>query len=130
MKLYLEALALSVIAVFAPVKAVMITAGVLVLSDLIVGLWAATKRKEAIESSGLRRTVTKTVVYQVAIMVGFITERYLLGDLIPVGKLIGGMIGVVELKSILESLNEINGTPVFSSIVTKLGSANDTKSPK
>lgn len=124
---YLEGLALSAIAVFAPVKAVIITVGVLIVADLVVGLLAARKRGEAIGSAGLRRTVTKAFVYEAAVMLGFLTETYLTGASIPITKLVSGFIGVVELKSILESLDELNGTPLYAALISKLGSQNDNK---
>jgi hypothetical protein len=34
---------------------------------------------------------------------------------------------VVELTSILENLNTINGSPVFKKLIEKLGSVNDKK---
>lgn len=130
MKAYLEALALSIIAIFAPIKAIMITAMALVFVDLVLGLMAARKRKEPITSAGFRRTITKALVYEAGLMIGFVTEIYLLNGLIPVSKLIGAMIGVVECKSCLENLNELNGAPVFATIINKLGSSNDQESSK
>lgn len=125
MKHYLEALLLSAIAVFAPVQTVMLTALVLIFADLVAGILAAKKQGEAITSAGLRRTTTKILVYEAALMLGFLTEAYLLNGELPVAKLIGGMIGCTEIKSILESLDIINGKPVFASIIERLGSDND-----
>jgi hypothetical protein len=124
---YLESLAIAGLAIFAPIKAVILVVGVLILADLIVGLLAAHKRGEPISSAGLRRTVTKAFVYEAAVMLGFLTETYLTGDSIPITKIVSGFIGVVELKSILESLDTLNGSPLYASLISKLGSQNDTK---
>ena len=123
----LELWALSVLAVFAPIKAIMIVAGVLVFADLITGMWAAHKRKEAITSAGIRRTVTKTAVYLSSIMLGYLVEKYMIEGLLPVSKIIAGLIGIVEFKSILENFNVIHGGDIFKSLIEKLGSINDTK---
>lgn len=125
MKGIVQAALISLVAVLAPIKTVLITTGVLVTADLIIGLIAARRRGDKIVSSGLRRTVTKTLVYQIAIILGFLTETYLMAGVLPVAKLIAGMIGTVELKSILENLDDINGSPLFTSIISKLGSSND-----
>jgi hypothetical protein len=122
---YLKALALSILAVLAPIKTVMIVTGVLIFADLILGILAARKRGEPITSAALRRTVSKMIAYQVAIITGFLCEKYLIEDAIPVTKLIAGMIGVVEMKSILENSDTVNGDSVFGSIIKKLGSEND-----
>ncbi|WP_374028339.1 phage holin family protein [Bdellovibrio bacteriovorus] len=120
----LKSLALTGLLVFAPIKAVIITVGVLIFADMILGIMAARKRGEAITSAGMRRSVTKMFVYQSAVMTGFLVETFLLGGLIPVNKLVGGVIGVVEFKSLLENVTEITGTD-FKEIIRKLGSKND-----
>lgn len=116
---------LGVFAVLAPVKPTLIAVGVLIVADLISGLIAAAKKKEPITSAGLRRTVTKMFVYQMAVVTGFIAETYLIGDLVPVTKIVSGMIGVVELKSVFENLNIISGQNLLKQIIEKLGSNND-----
>ena len=87
----IKTLLLASLAVFAPIQAVIITVGVLIFTDLILGIMAARKRKEAITSGAMRRTVTKMFVYQVAVMTGFLGETFLLGGLVPVSKLVAGL---------------------------------------
>lgn len=122
---YLEILGASILAVFAPIKMVVVTMLVLVFVDLITGIIAAHKRGEKIQSAGLRRTTTKVTVYLVAICVGFLVEKYMLSDFISVSKIVSGLIGAVEVKSLLENLDSINGSPVFKAVIEKLGSIND-----
>lgn len=122
---WFHALALNIIALFAPIKPVLLATGVLIFADLILGVMAAKKRGEPITSSALRRTVSKLFIYNVTILSGFLFEKYLMGDLIPAVKLIAGVIGVVELKSILENADDVNGAPIFLSIIKRLGSQND-----
>lgn len=130
MKNYFEALLISVLAVLAPIKAAMITVGVLIFADLICGLLAAHKRGDKITSAGLRRTATKCFVYQASIITGFLVEKFLIGDIVPVSKIIAGLIGTVELKSLLENLDTINGSPLFLSLINRLGSNNDVLNSK
>lgn len=122
---HIQPILMSTLAVFAPVKAILIVTGVLIIADLISGIMAAKKRGESISSAGLRRTITKIFVYNMAVVTGFLVEKYMITDIFPVSKLIAGIISVVELKSILENLNTINGTDIFKSIIEKLGSSND-----
>ena len=124
MRSYLSNLAISAMAALAPIKPVMITVGVLILSDLITGVWAAYKRKEPITSAALGRTVSKMVVYQTAVVTGFLLQRYLLGDALPVVNVVGGMIGMVEFKSFMENANVIVDGDIFKQIIKKLGSKN------
>ncbi len=125
MKQYLSNLMISAMAALAPIKPVMITVGILIVSDLITGVWAAHKRKEPITSAALGRTVSKMVVYQTAVVTGFLLQRYLLGDALPVVNVVGGMIGMVEFKSFMENSNAIVDGDIFKQIIKKLGSKND-----
>lgn len=128
MTTWLKALALSTLAVFAPVKAVLVTVLVLVLLDTITGVMAARKRGERITSAGLRRSVSKLLAFELALIAGHLLERFLLvGAGIPVVSLLAAAIGVVEAKSVLENCDTISGGSVFKSIIGRLGSTNDRK---
>lgn len=128
MKQFLYNLGISAMAALAPIKPVMITVGILIVSDLITGVWAARKRGEPITSAALGRTISKMVVYQTAVITGFLLQRYLLGDALPVVNVIGGVIGMVEFKSFIENANCIVDGDVFKEILRKLGSKNDDDS--
>lgn len=111
--------------ILAPIKAVMLTVGFLIFVDLFSGIWAAYKRQETITSAALRRTISKMVIYQIAVISGFLIEQYLFQGTLPVSKIVAGFIGIVEFKSILENSNTILGTDVFKLLIQKLGSKND-----
>lgn len=117
------------LAVFAPIVPVLITAIVMILIDLISGVIAAYKRGEVIESSALRRTITKIFVYNSAIISAFLVEKFMINESLPIVKLVAGIIGVTELTSVLENLNSIYGMNLFKKILYLLGSPNDKKSP-
>lgn len=113
-------LILATIAIFAPIKAAVVAVMVLTAVDLITGLVAAKKRGEKITSSGLKRTVIKTFIYQIATLCAFLAQKYLVLDIMPVCTLVTSLIGITELKSILENLDSIHGGSFFSAVVTKL----------
>lgn len=110
--------------VFAPIIPMLITCGVLIAADTITGMVAASKRKEKIKSSEMRRSISKLVVYQIAIMTGFLLETYMLDNLIPVSKIVASVIGIVEFKSILENVSSIAGQDILKLVIEKLGSKN------
>jgi hypothetical protein len=114
-------------AVLAPIKAVLITVGILIFVDLVTGIVAAKKRGEKIKSAAMRRTISKVLIYQTAVITGFLLETYLLDGVLPVSKLVAGVIGLVEFKSVLENSNIILGEDIFKSLISKLGSENDKK---
>lgn len=125
MKEWLSKVAVMIVSVLAPIHAVMISVGVLIFSDLVTGVWAAIKRGEHIKSSKLRNSVSKLIIYQIAIISGFVFETYLIGDLMPITKIVAGIIGLVEIKSIFENLNVIYGSDLFKVLINKLGSTNN-----
>lgn len=121
----LEAIALACLAVFAPIKAVLATTLVLVLLDTLTGVYAAYKRKEPITSGGLKRTVGKIVLYEFALCVAYLAQHYLIGDDFPACRLVSTMVGLVELKSVLENLDSISGSNLFQSILSAITQKQD-----
>ncbi len=121
----LESVALAVVALFAPIQAAIITAFCLVIVDLVTGILAAKKRGEAITSSGIKRTVGKILLYEVAICIAFLVQTYLTGDLFPASKLVTALVGLVELKSCIENLDALSGTGMFQAILTRIVQSQD-----
>lgn len=115
------------IAVFAPIKGAIIAIVCLTILDLITGVVAAKKRGEKLTSAGLARTVVKIAVYQVATLCAFLAQKYLVLDVMPICSLITSLIGLTELKSVLENLDSISGGSFFKIIIAKINSPNDTK---
>lgn len=111
-------------ALLAPIHTVLYAMFFLVGCDTITGIWAALKRKEKFSSARLRSMVSKTVIYLVALICGFIAEKYMSLDVIPIVKFIAGAISLVETTSIVENLNSISGKNIFQELINKLGSPN------
>jgi hypothetical protein len=126
MKEWLHGILVSSVAFLLPIKLVILTAGILIIADLFTGMLAAKKRGEKITSAALSRTVAKMAVYQTVIITGFMLQKNLLGDIVPVINIVGGVIGMVEFKSIIENANTILGTDIFKEIIKKMASRNDS----
>jgi len=124
MKEFATSLVISAVAVLAPVHSILIVTGILIVLDFITGIWAAYKREEKIKSARMRDSVTKMVIFQVAVISGFLMEKYLLDNSIPVSKIVAGVIAATEGLSLFENLNTISGKNVFGAIIEKLGSKN------
>lgn len=116
--------AIALLAVFAPIQPMLIVTGVLVVLDFATGIYAAHKLGTPIVSSRMRDTITKMLVYQIAILTGFLMEKYLLADLLPISKIAAGVVAVVEGTSLFENLDKIYGKPIFKELIDKLGSKN------
>lgn len=125
MQEWLQKIALASLAALAPIRAVLISVGFLILADLVTGMWAAKKRGEKISSAAMRRTVSKMFIYEMAVIGGFLLETYLLNNVMPVTKIVAGTIGLVEFKSMLENSDQIVGGNIFKAVLKILGSKND-----
>jgi hypothetical protein len=84
---------------------------------------AAKKRGELITSAGFRRSISKLLIYELALILAFLAEHYMI-DLLPITKMVSGLVAVTELKSIYENLDSIGGGDLLKSIISKLGSEN------
>lgn len=122
MKSFLLKLSLSALAVLAPIHDMLAACLFLVLVDLITGIIKAVKAKESIVSSGFRRTLIKLFVYECAIILGFIAQKFLMNDSMPITNMISGFIGLTELLSVMENLNAISGGQLLKALLEKLNS--------
>jgi hypothetical protein len=102
-----------------PIKATMLSIGVLLVFDLITGIWAAYKRGEKITSNGIRRTVSKSLAYQMAVISSFIMESQFLEGL-PIIKVVAGLIAATEFKSLMENITSITGLDFIAEIIGKI----------
>ena len=109
------------LAVFLPIKELMLTIGFLVGADMVVGIWKALKLKQRIRSRRMSDTITKLLLYQIAIMSGFLIESFIIAELIPITKLVATVIAVIEFKSIIESIESVTGKDLWSKIKTIIG---------
>lgn len=109
------------LAVFLPIKELMLTIGFLVGADMVVGIWKALKLNQRIRSRRMSDTITKLLLYQIAIMSGFLIETFIISELIPITKLVATVIAVIEFKSIIESIESVTGKDLWSKIKTIIG---------
>lgn len=113
--------------VFSPIRHALLTVFCLVIADMVLGTLASKKRGEPITSAGFGRTVVKLFVYSAAICFAFLTQHYLTGEIFPVLNIVNSLVGLTEIKSLIESLNELSGTNLLKVVLDKLSSANYTK---
>lgn len=124
MENFLKSIFVAIVAVLTPIHAVMISVGFLIFADLFTGILAAKKAGEKITSAGIRRTISKMFVFQVAVISGFVVETFI-GVPLPIAKIVASAITLSELVSVLENVQKITGENIFAKVIKKLGSDND-----
>jgi hypothetical protein len=108
-------------AFLAPIKFMATIVLALVIIDLKNVVYAAFKRGEKITSAAMRKSVSKLIVYQLALLSAFLVQ-FLTGiTSIPVVNLVASFIGFTEFFSIFENLNSISGTNLFKNLMKTLG---------
>ena len=120
--LWVYAIALSAATYFTPIIPVILTVGLLIAVDTILGVWASIKKCDRITSNRASRVVSKMFIYQTVLITLFVVEQHIWGVWIAAVKIAAGAIAVVEVISILENSGVILGQPVFKFLINKLGS--------
>jgi hypothetical protein len=65
----------------------------------------------------------KLAVYESVVLLAFLVEQYLTGDFVPIVKILSGYIGITELKSCMENMEDITGVPILKALIDKLSKA-------
>jgi amino acid transporter len=102
--------------IISPLYPLMIVTGILILTDTAIGVYAAFKAKEAISSRRFGNVISKMVLYQISLISGFLVETYVLDNIIPMTRVIAGVITFTELFSILENVSKITNSPIGEKI--------------
>jgi len=116
---------LACMSIFLPIRELMLTIGFLVGADMVVGIWKALKTGQQIKSRRMSDTITKMLLYQLAIVSGFLIEKYIITDMLPIAKLIGSVIAIIEFKSIVESIESVTGQNLWTKIKEVIGRKSD-----
>lgn len=117
---YLPEILLCIIAFFAPILMLMVATFCLVILDTITGLIKARKIKEKITSRRLGEIVPKLIIYFVFIFAANIVELYMVPQM-PWVSIFAGIIGTIELKSILENASATLGYDALKGIIKYVG---------
>lgn len=103
----------------APVQPFLISIAVLVVCDVVTGIWAARKRGELITSAKMARTVPKIILYPLGILISELMVKTYFGDTPVVGSLtymVALFISTVEFQSNIENIGHITGMNIWKHI--------------
>jgi phage-related holin len=94
----------------------------LTIADFITGVWAAKKRGDKITSTGYRRTISKTTLYLLAVVLAHAVEKVFFSThaAIPVTYIVACFLCLTEFKSALENIGDITGANVWSALRSHL----------
>lgn len=120
---YCKAFVLAIGSFFLPIQPLLLLVGIFILSDTILGVWAACKSNEPITSRKLASLIPKMLLYQAAVLVGYMLDVFLVNEfvlmLVSVNllctKLIAMTLIFIEVLSINENFEVITGKNLFKS---------------
>lgn len=102
-----------------PINAVLAIVFGLVVGDFCLGLLAARARKEKIVSVKMKRTVSKILAYEIAILIGFMLQSGLELSW-PVVHTVSMVIVLSESASLLENFRTITGIDVLNNFINSV----------
>lgn len=131
----LQHLAAVVIAFLAPIHGLMLTVGLFIVVDTIMGIWKAKKLKETISSRNLSRIISKMFLYQSTILMFFILDYFILNQIILVffsvplilTKIVAAVLASVEIFSIDENWRAVKGNGLWFYFKQATSRAKDIK---
>ena len=124
-----------VISFITPIKPLLIVIGLVICIDTISGIYKVFKTKEKFSSRKLSRTISKMVLYLGSIILIFILDKYLLGevvkifttvDLFPTKTWTMFLVGV-ELLSIRENIKAATKVDIWEKFKVVLRRAKEEK---
>ncbi len=135
LKASLSNLLLIVLAFLAPIKALIIIIGVCIALDTLMGLYRAKKKNEAITSRKLSNVISKMVLYEIAVILFYCIEKFILSDIIGtftdiplvLTKLVSCTLIFIELQSVNESYQSIFGYSLWQKFRDLLARAKSIK---
>jgi phage-related holin len=126
----------SILAFFAPVAGIMIAIGAFIALDTLLGVMAAQKMGEKIESRKLSKVVWKMLMYQSVTLSFFIMDVFIVGDLLGtlintpyvLTKTVGVALIAIEFKSIDENIEKMTGTTLLKRLYDLIAKGKDIAS--
>lgn len=117
---------LSLIAVISPIKPLFLVTGFLIMADFIFGRYRAKKLGEKITSRKMGNTISKLLLYNIAILSVYLLNHYVIMTTLPLEKIVTALIGLTELKSLDESFTLLFGFSFYDKIkkILKRGASN------
>lgn len=118
-----------------PIKPLILTVGICIAIDTFMGIWRAKKQKENITSRKLSNIISKMVLYDIAVILFYCIEHFILSDIIAkftdinllLTKLVAATLVMIELKSIDESFVLIKGYSLWTKFKELLTRAKSLK---
>ncbi len=118
-----------------PIKPLLLIVGLTIMIDTVMGIYKAKKTGQEVTSRKASQVVTKMIMYQTAVILFFVMEKYILEDLILLfvsiplflTKIVAMVLISIELKSMDENYEAIKGISLWDQFKELLKRAKEVK---
>jgi len=120
---------------FLPISGILFLIGFAIAVDTITGIWKAKKLKIKITSRGLSAIVSKLFLYEVAVILTYLIDYYILNDIIlqffsvplMLTKILSLVLVSIEAISISENYKAVKGIDIWSALKNLLQRSKEIK---
>lgn len=125
----------ALMAFLAPIQGILITVGVLILADTIIGIWKAKRLKEKVTSRKLSQVISKMFLYQITIILFYMIDKFILGDILQhffaveflLTKVVALVLSSIEVFSMDENYRAVRTYGLWHAFKRLVGRAKDVK---
>jgi hypothetical protein len=122
-------------ALFAPITGILATVALCIIFDTAIGIWKAKKLGERISSRKLSQVISKLLLYELTVMVFFLVDKFMLGDILQhffsieylLTKVVGLVLTSVEIFSMDENYRAVRKYGLWFAFKKLVGRAKDVK---
>jgi phage-related holin len=134
-KQYLIQLLAVISAFFLPISGILFLIGFSIFLDTITGIWKAKKLNIKITSRGLSAIVSKLFLYEVAVILTYLIDKFILNDIIlqffsvplMLTKILSLVLVSIEAISISENYKAVKGIDIWSALKNLLQRSKEIK---
>ena len=120
---------------FMPISGILFLIGFAIVIDTITGIWKSKKLKIPITSRKLSAIISKLMLYEVAVILFYLIDRFILNDIILVffsiplmlTKILALVLVSIETLSISENIKAVKGIDLWQSMKLLFARARDIK---
>ena len=122
-------------AFFLPIIGILFLIGFAILVDTFTGIWKAKKLKIKITSRGLSAVISKLLLYEIAVILFYLIDRFILNDIIltffsvplMLTKILALVLVSIEVMSINENYEAVRGINMWTAMKNLFSRARDIK---
>jgi hypothetical protein len=122
-------------AFFLPIIGILFLIGFAILVDTFTGIWKSKKLKIKITSRGLSAVISKLLLYEIAVILFYLIDKFILNDIIltffsvplMLTKILALVLVSIEVMSINENYEAVRGINMWTAMKNLFSRARDIK---